>query len=150
MTGRRWRETWERQGRAGAGYNRSSAGREQLNECRGIFQGGGLAGAPVWVGNVGGVAENGAGAELLRPWGSATDYREAAAERVGWKMALSLTGGSHEGSGVHRRQDVHNQKVEHGRAIHCNSTASVPLQGDGAARGVRVIMRWWDQKGIDW
>ena len=96
------------QGRAGVGYNGSLAGREQLNGCRGIFQGGGPAGAPFWVGDVGGVAENGAGAELLNPWGSATDYREAAAERVRWEMALSLPGGSHEGSGVHRCQDVHN------------------------------------------
>ena len=85
-----------------------------------FFQGGDPARAPFWVGDVGGVAKNGSGAELLHPWGSATDYREAAAERVGCKMALSLTGGSHEGSGVHRRQDVYNQKAEHSRAIHCN------------------------------
>ena len=89
----------------------------------------------VWVGDMGGVAENGAGTELLHPWGSASDYREAAAERVGWEMALSLTGGSHEGIGVNRRQDVHNQKAEHGCAIHYNATASGPLRGNNTERG---------------
>ena len=84
---------------------------------------------------MGGVAENVAGTELLHPWGSESDYREAAAERVGWEMALSFTGGSHKGSGFHRRQDVHNQKAEHGREIHCNAIASGTLRGDDAERG---------------
>ena len=60
---------------------------------------------------MGDVAKNGAGAKLLHPWVSETDYREAAAERVGWEMVLPLSGGSHEGSGVHRRQDVYKQKA---------------------------------------
>ena len=84
---------------------------------------------------MGGVSENGAGAELLHPWGSATDYREAAEERVGWEMSLPLTGGIHEGSGVQRHQDVHYQRAEYGCAIHCDATASGPLRGDDAARG---------------
>ena len=58
-----------------------------------------------------GVAKNGAGIELFHPWCSKTDYREAATERVGWEMVLPLTGGSHEGSRVHRRQDVYKQKA---------------------------------------
>ena len=84
---------------------------------------------------MGGVAKNEAGAELLHTWGSASDYREAVAERLEWEMALSLPGGSHEGSEVHRRQDVHNQKAEHGHAINCNATASGTLRGDDSARG---------------
>ena len=84
---------------------------------------------------MGGVAENGVGAELLHPWGIASNYKEAAAERVGWEMALSLTGGSHEGSRVHRRQDVYNQKAKHGRETHCNATDYGPLRGDDTERG---------------
>ena len=72
--------------------------------------------------------------ELLHPWGGETDYREEAAERVGWEMFLPLTGGSHEVIRVHRRQDVYKQKAEHGRAVHCNVTASGPLRGGDAAR----------------
>ena len=49
-------------------------------------------------------------------------------------MVLPLSGGSHEGSGVHRRQDVYKQKSEHGRAVHYNATASGPLRGGDAAR----------------
>ena len=83
---------------------------------------------------MGGVVKNGAGAELLHSWGSETDYRETAAERVGLEMVLPLTGGSHEGSRVHRRKDVYKQKAEHGRAIHCNVTASGPLRGGNVAK----------------
>ena len=49
-------------------------------------------------------------------------------------MVIPLTGGSHEGSRVHRRQDVYKQKAEHGRAVHCNVTDSGPLRGGDAAR----------------
>ena len=55
-------------------------------------------------------------------------------DRVGWKMVLPLTVGSHEGSRVHRRQDAYKQKAENGRAVHCNATASGTLQGGDAAR----------------
>ena len=83
---------------------------------------------------MGGVAKNGAGAEILRPWGSDMDYGEAVAERVGWLMVLPLTGGSHEGSRVHRRHDIYKQKAEHGRAVHFNATVSGPLRGGDTAR----------------
>ena len=33
------------------------------------------------------------------------------AERKGWGVVLPLTGGGHEGSGDHRRTDVHKQKT---------------------------------------
>ena len=60
--------------RAGGDCSGSSAGREQLSKCRGFIQGGGPEGATVWGVDVGGVAKNGAGAEILHPWGSETDY----------------------------------------------------------------------------
>ena len=101
-----------------------------------FLQGGGPAGAAVWGGDVGGVAKNGAGAELLHPWGRETYYREAAAERVVWEIVLTLTCGSHEGSRVHRRQEIYKQKAEHGHTVHFNATASGPLRvGDAVRRG---------------
>ena len=80
-------------------------------------------------GDVGGDAKNGAGAEILHPWGSETDYKEASTERVGREIVLPLTGGGHEGSRVHIHKDVYKQKAEHGRAIHCNANVSRPLGG---------------------
>ena len=65
-----------------------------------FLQGGGSAGATFGGGDVGGVAKNGAGAELLHSWVSETHYREAAAERLGREMVLPLLGGGHEGSRV--------------------------------------------------
>ena len=97
---------------------------------REFLQGGGSAGATVWGGDVGSVAKNGAGAELLCSWVSETDYREAAAEKVGREMSLPLTGGGNEGSRVHRIKNVYKQKAEQNRAIHCNVTASGPTQKD--------------------
>ena len=60
--------------------------------------GGGSTGTTVWGGEVGDDAKNGSGAELLHSWGSETDHREAATERVGREMVLPLPGGGHEGS----------------------------------------------------
>ena len=83
---------------------------------------------------MGGDAKNGAGAERLHAWGRETDHGETAAERMGRKMVLPFLGGGHEGSRFSRRTEVYKQKLEHGRAIHCNTTASGPLQGDDIDR----------------
>ena len=99
---------------------------------------------------MGGDAKNGAGVELFHAWGFKTDHGETAAERVGREIVLPIPGGGHEGSGFKRCTDVNKHKAEHSRTIHCNVTASIPLQWDDTDRGARVAMRWWDQKGIDW
>ena len=83
---------------------------------------------------MGGDDTNGAGAGLLHSWGSETDHRETAAERVGQEMVLPLPGGGHEGSRFHRRKDVYKQKAENGRAIHCNADASATLRGGDTER----------------
>ena len=49
-------------------------------------------------------------------------------------MVIPLPGGGHEVSRVHRRKNVYKQKSEHGCTIHCNATASGPLQGDDTER----------------
>ena len=44
-------------------------------------------------------------------------------------------GGMGNGTIPHWWEDVHNQKAEHGRAIHYNTTAFGPLRGDNTERG---------------
>ena len=83
---------------------------------------------------MGGDAKNGAGAEIPHSWGSETEHKETAAERVGREMVLPLPGGGHEGSRFYRHKYVYKKKAEHCRAIHCNATASGPLQGDDTDR----------------
>ena len=87
---------------------------------------------------MGGVPENGAGTERVHPWGGETDNRKATAYRERWEVVLPLTGGSHEGSGDHRRPNVNKQKAERGRAVYCYATASGPLRGGDAERGGAV------------
>ena len=55
-------------------------------------------------------------------------------ERVGQEMVLPLPGGGHEGSRFYRLNDVYKQNAEYGHTIHCNATASGPLQGDDTDR----------------
>ena len=86
---------------------------------------------------MGGVPENGEGTERVHTWGGETANRKTTAERVGWEVVLTLTGGGYEGGGSHRRSKVHNQKAEHGRAVYCYATASGPLQGGDAERESR-------------
>ena len=50
-------------------------------------------------------------------------------------MVLPLTGGGHEGGGVHQHPNIHKQKAEHDRAVYCYATASGPLRGGDADRG---------------
>ena len=50
---------------------------------------------------MGGVPDNGKGTERVHTWGGKTDNRKANAERVGWEVVLSLTGGVHEVVGAH-------------------------------------------------
>ena len=58
-------------------------------------------------------------------------------------MALPLTRGGHERGGTNGYPDFDTEKAEHGRAVHCDATASVPVQGceskrasEGAAKVV--------------
>ena len=59
--------------------------------------------AAVWGGDVGGVPNDGAGAELIYPWDGKKAHMQTAAEREGWEVALPLTRGGHEGGGTHGR-----------------------------------------------
>ena len=84
---------------------------------------------------MGGVPENGEGTERVYTWGGDTANRKTTAEREGWEVVLSLTGGGHEGGGAHRRPNVHKQKAEHSHAVYCYATASGTLRGGDAERG---------------
>ena len=83
---------------------------------------------------MGGVTDNGAGVERVHTWVGETANRQTTAEREGWEVVLSLTGGGRAGGGAHRRPNIYKQKAEHGRAVYCYATASGPLQGGDAER----------------
>ena len=99
---------------------------------------------------MGGVAKNGAGSELLHPWGIEMDYKEESVERVGWEMVLPLTGGSHAGIRVHRKGTSINRR--HITVAQYIATRPLLELCEGATQrgGARVKMRWWDQQVIDW
>ena len=66
-------------------------------------------------------------------------------------MVLPLTGGSHEGSWVYRRQDVYKNRRQNTSAQYIATRPLLDLREGAMQRGgARVKMRWWDQKGIDW
>ena len=67
---------------------------------------------------MGGVPDDGAGAERISPWGGEKTHRKTAAEREGWEVGLSLTRGFHEVGGTHRHSDINSEKAEHSRAVH--------------------------------
>ena len=50
---------------------------------------------------MGGVPNDGAGAERFYTWGGEETHRQTTAEGEGWEVALPLTGGGHEGGGTH-------------------------------------------------
>ena len=98
---------------------------------------------------MGGVPDDGAGAERIYPWGDEKDHRQTAAEREGWEVALPLTRGGHEGGGNHGRPYINSEKVEHGRAVYFYATASGLCEGARQREGAQVKLRWWEQSVID-
>ena len=84
---------------------------------------------------MGGVPDDGAGVELISPWVGETTYRQTAAEREGWEVALPLTRGGHEGGGTHIHLNINSEKAEHGRTVYCYATASGPMRGSKTERG---------------
>ena len=67
-----------------------------------FFQGGSAAGAAVWGGDVGGVPDDGAGAERISSQGVKITHRYTAAEREGRVMSIPLTTVGHGGGGTYR------------------------------------------------
>ena len=51
--------------------------------------------------------DDGAGVERIYTWGGKTPNRQTTAEREGWEVVLSLTGGGHEGGGTQQRTHIH-------------------------------------------
>ena len=72
-----------------------------FGEFQGHSQSGGATGATVRGGDVGDDPTDREGAGELHAWGCAWDHGETAAERVGWEMVLTLSGGGHKGGGVY-------------------------------------------------
>ena len=65
-------------------------------------------------------------------------------------MALPIPRGGHVGGRADGHWKVHRKQAEHGRAVHCDATASGPVRGGQSGEGTRVPLRWWNLAGIDW
>ena len=50
---------------------------------------------------MGGVPNDGAGAERIYTWGGKKAHRQTTAEGEVWEVSLTLTGGGHEGDRIH-------------------------------------------------
>ena len=101
------------------------------------------SGAAVWGGDVGGDSKDGAGTERVPAWGGEAAHWETGAEREGRGLALPLTRGGHEGGGINGYPDVDTEKAEHGRAVHCDATASGPVRGgesEGGSEGAAKVV----------
>ena len=84
---------------------------------------------------MGGVPDDGAGAERISPWDGETTDRQTASEREGWEVALPLIRGGHKGGGTHIHPYINSEKAEHGRAVHFYATASGTMRGCESKRG---------------
>ena len=92
---------------------------------------------------MGGNSKDGAGAERVPTWGGEAAHWETGAEREGRGLALTLTRGGPEGGGIDVYPDVDNEKAEHGRAVHCDVTASGPVRGgesEGGSKGAAQVV----------
>ena len=92
---------------------------------------------------MGGESKDGAGAERVPTWGDEAAHGDTGAEGKVRGLALPLTRGGHEGGGINGYPDVDTEKAEHGRAVHCDATASGPVKGGesevGGEGAVKVV-----------
>ena len=67
--------------------------------------------------------------------GRAADHGETAKETGGGELVISTACGSNVRGGLLGDRGLHTKEVEHGSAIYCNATNSVPLQEVSAEAG---------------
>ena len=90
---------------------------------------------------MGGVPNDGAGADCISPWGGEKAHGQTGAEREGWEVALPFTRGGHEGGGTNRHSNINSEKSEHGRVVYCYATASGPMRGSETERGSKGYVK---------
>ena len=93
------------------------------------------AGPPLQGGVVGTYQEDGVCPGRLPGQVSTTVDRTTAPPWEGRKVGLPPPGGGSQGGGGSEGQDIGPPNTEYGRAIHCDTTDSGALRGDGAAAG---------------
>ena len=59
--------------------------------------------------------------------GGEAAHREAGAEREERRVVLPVPRGGHTGDRPDRHTEIHSKQAEHGRAVHCDATASRPV-----------------------
>ena len=84
-------------------------GRGGQDGIREVLQSGGAKGATVWGGDVDEDPTNIEGDGQLHERFRAQYHGETAAERVGWEMVLTLSGGGHAGGRVYGDQEINHK-----------------------------------------
>ena len=88
------------------------------------------------------------------PQGGPSAGKDAAEEDRGGHVDLSVTGRGNEGSGAGRGGDVRPPLPEYRRPVYRHLADTGAMSGGGATAGgrgarVRVLMRWWEQVGLN-
>ena len=83
---------------------------------------------------MGGHSKYGAGVEWVSARGGEVAHRETGAEREKRRVVLPIPRGGHTGGGTDRHTEIHSKQAEHGRAVHCDATASGTVRG-GQSKG---------------
>ena len=92
---------------------------------------------------MGGHSKDGAGIEWVSARGGEETYHETGAEREERRVVLPVPRGGHAGGGADRNQEIHSKQAEHGRAVHCDATASGPVRGgqsEGGREGADAVV----------
>ena len=92
---------------------------------------------------MGGHSKDGAGVECVSARGGKAAHRATGAERIKQRVVLPVPRGGHAGGGTDRNTEIHSKQVEHGRAVHCDATASGPVRGgqsEGGSEGTNEVV----------
>ena len=84
---------------------------------------------------MGGYSKYRAGVKWVSAWGGKEAYRETGAEREERRVVLPVPRGGHAVGGANRHKEIHRKQAEHGRTVHCDATASGPVQGSTSEGG---------------
>ena len=99
---------------------------------------------------MGGVPDDGAGAERISPWGGEKAHRQTAAVGSDGKWHYPSLEGAMKEAGL---TDIRTS-IQRGHNMVAQYIAMKPLldlcEGARQREGVRVTLRWWEQLGIDW
>ena len=107
----------------------------QSNSIWNVFQGGSTGVVDFGDRDVGDDPRHGTGPGKFSTQGRAADHGEIAEEAGGGGLGIYTAGGRNGGGGLQGYWGLYTKVEEHGCAIYCDATDSVPLQEVGAEAG---------------